>query len=254
MRIDEVPTRLAIIGGGYIAAEFAHVFSALGSEVTVLCTYDRLLRDLDDDLSSALHRGRRSGSGTCGSTSHFASAEQRAGRHPARPPPTARPSTTDLLLVAIGRVPELRPARPGRSAASSCTPTGASWSTSTSARPPTGVWALGDVSSPYQLKHVANHEVRVVAHNLAHPDDLRTTDHRFVPSAVFSHPQLATVGRTEQDLRAAGVRYVSYRAGVRRHRLRLGARGHHQLLQAAGRPGVGPAARRPPARARTRRR
>ena len=54
------------------------------------------------------------------------------------------------------------------------------------------IWALGDVSSDYQLKHVANHEARVVAHNLAHPDDLVESDHRFVPSAVFTHPQLAT--------------------------------------------------------------
>jgi mycothione reductase len=74
-----------------------------------------------------------------------------------------------------------------------------------------GVWALGDVSSPYQLKHVANHEARIVAHNLAHPDDLRRTDHRFVPSAVFSHPQLATVGRTEEELIKSGAPYVTYR-------------------------------------------
>jgi mycothione reductase len=73
-----------------------------------------------------------------------------------------------------------------------------------------GVWALGDVSSPYQLKHVANHEMRVVAHNLAYPDDLRKTDHRFVPSAVFSNPQLASAGATEAELVAAGTRYVTY--------------------------------------------
>ena len=64
--------------------------------------------------------------------------------------------------------------------------------------PADGVFALGDVSSRFQLKHVANRESRVVAHNLLHPDALRRTDHRFVPSAVFTEPQIAAVGRTEQ--------------------------------------------------------
>jgi mycothione reductase len=71
------------------------------------------------------------------------------------------------------------------------------------------IWALGDVSSDYQLKHVANHEARVVAHNLAHPDDLVASDHRFVPSAVFTSPQLASVGLTEEQAVERGIRYVT---------------------------------------------
>ncbi|MGO1562042.1 MAG: FAD-dependent oxidoreductase, partial [Actinomycetaceae bacterium] len=67
-----------------------------------------------------------------------------------------------------------------------------------------GVWALGDVSSPFMLKHVANAEMRAVRHNLLHPDDLRPMPHEHVPSAVFTHPQIATVGMTEQQARAAG--------------------------------------------------
>ena len=51
-----------------------------------------------------------------------------------------------------------------------------------------GVWALGDVSSPYELKHVANAEARCLAHNLAHPDDLRPYPHDWVPAAVFTEP------------------------------------------------------------------
>ena len=72
-----------------------------------------------------------------------------------------------------------------------------------------GVFALGDVSSPYQLKHVANHEARVVQHNLL----LRLGRHRrrwpspttaIVPSAVFTDPQLASVGLTENQAIAQG--------------------------------------------------
>lgn len=64
------------------------------------------------------------------------------------------------------------------------------------------------MSSPYQLKHVANHEARVVQHNLLRDwDDTESmvvTDHRFVPSAVFTDPQLATVGLTENQALAQG--------------------------------------------------
>jgi len=74
--------------------------------------------------------------------------------------------------------------------------------------PVEGIFALGDVSSPHQLKHVANHEAKVVGHNLLHPDAPRRTDHRFVPSAVFTDPQIASVGRTEQACREAGLDYT----------------------------------------------
>ena len=71
-----------------------------------------------------------------------------------------------------------------------------------------GIFALGDASSPFQLKHVANHEAKVVQYNLLHPDAPRRTDHRFVPSAVFTDPQIASVGRTEAQCRAMGLDYV----------------------------------------------
>jgi mycothione reductase len=68
-----------------------------------------------------------------------------------------------------------------------------------------GVWALGDASSADQLKHVANQDARIVAHNLRHPDALRVSNHEHIPSAVFSEPQLATVGLTETQAREQGL-------------------------------------------------
>src|SRR5205814_9643409 len=72
-----------------------------------------------------------------------------------------------------------------------------------------GVWALGDASTEHLLKHVANHEARVVAHNLAHRDAMVASDHRFVPAAVFTNPQIASVGFTEDDAAATGRPYVT---------------------------------------------
>ena len=71
-----------------------------------------------------------------------------------------------------------------------------------------GVWALGDVSSPYQLKHVANAEARAVAANIVSQFEgkapQRTMPHEHVPYAVFTHPQIATVGLNEDQAREQG--------------------------------------------------
>jgi mycothione reductase len=79
--------------------------------------------------------------------------------------------------------------------------------------PVAGVFALGDICSEWQLKHVANHEMRVVKHNLLHPESPIESDHRFVPHAVFTHPQIAGFGKTEQELRESG---ADYRASEQR--------------------------------------
>ena len=96
-----------------------------------------------------------------------------------------QPNTDDLGLDSVGIV--------------SFGLTGISSST-TLAGPRRAIWALGDCSSPFELKHVANAEARTIAHNLAHPDDLRPLPHDWVPSAVFSDPQIASVGARSQDL------------------------------------------------------
>src|SRR5262249_50303626 len=114
----------------------------------------------------------------------------------------------DLLLVATGRTPNSDGLN--LSAAGVAThPDGRVVVDDYQRTSAPGVYALGDVCSPYQLKHVANHEARVVAHNLLHPDALRRADHRFVPSAVFTSPQVATVGLTERECRERGLRYVT---------------------------------------------
>ena len=71
-----------------------------------------------------------------------------------------------------------------------------------------GVWAFGDTANHFQLKHMANAEMRVVRHNLTHPGDPRTLPHTLAPHAVFSDPQVASVGLTEQDARSRGLDHV----------------------------------------------
>ena len=98
-----------------------------------------------------------------------------------------------------------------------------------------GIFALGDICSPWQLKHVANHEMRVVRHNLIHPDAMIRSDHRFVPSAVFTHPQIASVGLTEAEAMQRGARYVAVRYDYAGTAAGWARRGHHGVRQVARR-------------------
>ena len=206
MRLDELPKRLIILGSGFIAAEFAHVFSSLGSQVTVVARSNALLRKLDTEISQRftavasqqwdvrLDAVLTKVSGNEREVSlDFADGSRVSG---------------DVLLVATGRVPNT--ASLGLDVAGIVTHQDGGVTVDAHGRTNVGgVWALGDVSSAHQLKHVANHEARIVAHNLAHPDDLRSFDHRYIPSAVFTSPQIATVGLTEEQLKASGRRFVT---------------------------------------------
>jgi mycothione reductase len=204
MRIDELPARMVILGGGYIAAEFAHVFSALGVEITVVAR-SGLLRHLDETVSGRFTEVAKAHWDV--HTDSVATACSADGDQVRLVLTDGTEVSGDLLLVATGRVPNsdrlnLAAAgvdvhEDGRIVVDAHQRTTAD-----------GIFAMGDVSSEYQLKHVANHEARVVAHNLAEPDAMRESDHRFVPSAVFTEPEIASVGLTEAECREQGRRYV----------------------------------------------
>jgi mycothione reductase len=206
MRLDELPKRLVILGSGFIAAEFAHVFSALGSQVTVVARGNALLRQLDTEISqrfTAIARQKwdvrlNTTLAKVSGNEHEVRLDFADGTH----------AIGDVLLVATGRAPTT--AKLGLDVVGVATHEDGGVTVDVHGRTNVeGVWALGDVSSAHQLKHVANHEARIVAHNLAHPDDLRTFDHCYIPSAVFTSPQIASVGLSEEQLTAQGRRYVT---------------------------------------------
>ncbi|MGU3498135.1 mycothione reductase [Mycobacterium sp. C31M] len=205
MRIETLPEHLAIVGGGFVAAEFAHVFSSLGVKVTVVVRGPGMLTHCDDTICHRFTElagekwDLRTGVNVTGSRPHQGDGvilELDDGTELA----------ADALLVATGRHPngDRLDAELAGVEVNDGMVTVDEYQRTTAR----GVWALGDVSSAYQLKHVANHEMRVVRHNLLRDWDdtaaMVASDHRFVPSAVFTDPQMATVGLTETEAREAG--------------------------------------------------
>lgn len=197
MRIDELPARMVIIGGGYVAAEFAHVFSQLGVDIRLVNLAPRLLDDFDPEISgrfTALARRRWDLR-----LSATITGVRQDGDGVAVLLDDGTTVAGDLLLVAAGRRPDtddlgldlagVRRHDDGRIQVDSYGRTTAP-----------GIWSLGDASSPFELKHVANAEARTLAHNLSCPQDLRPYAHDWVPAAVFTEPQIATVGARQQDL------------------------------------------------------
>jgi len=201
MRLDALPQRLGIIGGGFIAVEMGHVFAALGSSVTIFNRSDRLLRTQDDDVSA-----RFTEIFGCRVELHLDHLPTKVARRDGGIVITCAgvDVTVDELLVATGREPnsDLVDAAAGGIHMHHYGTIGVDEHLQTNLA---GVWAIGDVANEWQLKHVANAEAKVAFWNIAHPEELRTIDYKAVPAAVFSNPQVASVGLTERAARAQGL-------------------------------------------------
>ncbi len=202
MRIDELPRRLGILGGGYVGCELAHVFAAFGSEVVQVEAEDALLAAQDDDVARVFtQQARKRWDVRLGTK---LTEVNRTDDGIVLHLDNGETATVDAVLVAIGRRTnndQLGLAGTGievdsrnRIVVDEYQRAGVD-----------GVWALGDASSPQPLKHVANQDARVVQHNLLHPDAMVESDHSHVPYAVFSSPQVAAVGLTERAARARGI-------------------------------------------------
>lgn len=207
MRLDGLPRSIIILGGGYVAAEFAHVFSAFGCDVTQVVR-SQMLRSHDRDISVAFTAAAvERWTLLMGSEpTAFQAAESGVTMDL-----DGRSIGADVVLVATGRTPNSDRLGLDATGVDVDSESGHIVVDDFQQTVVDGIFALGDISSPWELKHVANHEMRVVRHNLIHPDAMIRSDHRFVPAAVFTHPQIAAVGLTESQAVAHGIDYVTAR-------------------------------------------
>jgi dihydrolipoamide dehydrogenase len=201
----ELPKRLFIYGGGYIAMEFASIYNALGSEVTVMVR-SKVLRKMDGDLGKRIRvalkkRGVEFYEGT---VLEGISATGQGLSLSASGKKGEITLEADMVLVATGNTPcvdGLGLEEAGVSVNSKGIETDEHFRTSLP-----GVYAIGDVKGPPYLAHVASEEGKaVVEHILGHPS--AGVDYAAVPAAVFTIPEAASVGLTEEELKESGEDY-----------------------------------------------
>jgi mycothione reductase len=207
MRLDRLPKSMVVVGGGFIAAEMGFVFSALGCDVTVVQRGPRLLMAEDDDVSAAF-TAQAADRHRLLLDSEVTKAERTAAgvAVTVKGADGTRVVEAEQLLLCAGRTPntDLLDVRTGGLGIDAH---GHLEVDETGATTVPGVWALGDAANHFQLKHMANAEARVIRHNLLHPDTPRRLPALAAPHAVFSEPQVASIGLTERAAREQEIEY-----------------------------------------------
>jgi mycothione reductase len=211
LRLKQQPRTLTFIGGGYITCELAHFYGSLGTEINIIQIKEVLIPKEDKEISHKfteifskkynVYLGYDVESVSKGesNTLHIVAKNKSSGK--------ILELNSEQLLVAVGRVPN--------SDSLDIKKTGVMVDENgfilvdqyleTNIK---GIFALGDVVGRYQFKHNANNEARYAYHNMLVPDIKKLpVDYTVMPHAIFSSPQVAGVGFTEQQLIIKGIDY-----------------------------------------------
>ncbi len=199
----EVPGHLVVIGAGVIGLELGSVWSRLGAKVTVLEYLDRILPGMDVELAGEARKTfeKQGIEFRLGSKVTGARAE---GKGAIVDVVGSEPLRCDRVLLAVGRIPNteglgletvgIAPDAKGRIEVNDHFATSAP-----------GVYAIGDVIKGPMLAHKAEEEGIACVEHLA--TGYGHVDYNSIPSVVYTHPEIASVGRTEEELKAAGIAY-----------------------------------------------
>jgi glutathione reductase (NADPH) len=213
--LDPFPKRLLVVGGGYIACEFASIFNGLGAEVTQVHRGEKLLTGFDDDVRSFIATEmEKTGVKLQLATEVTSIAKTGDGLQVSLKGGNAGPFTVDCVLYATGRVPNTN----GLGLEAANVKLNDKGAIEVNARYQTSVpsiYALGDVTARMQLTPVALGEAMVVVDQLFGAPagkKPRSMSYEFVPTAVFTHPNIGTVGYSEAAARKEFGKVSVYRA------------------------------------------
>ncbi len=200
--LQSCPPRTAIVGSGYIAVELAGMLQALGSEVTLLMRKDQLLRPFDALLREQLmERLREDGITIFTHTQVRAVARRANGALNLHCEGQAGVLHVDALIWAIGRIPNTD-ALNLPMAGVATNPNGSIPTDSFQNTNVPGVYAIGDVTERFHLTPVAIAAGRRLADRLFGGQPERRLPYENIPTVVFSHPPIGTVGLTEEEARS----------------------------------------------------
>jgi glutathione reductase (NADPH) len=227
--LPDLPRRVLVVGGGYIAVEFAGIFEGLGSQVTLAYRGAEILRGFDEDVRRFLDAEMKKKGIEVRLRTDVASIARRAdGALDARLKDGAT-ITVDMVMFATGRIPSTA----GLGLAEAGVTLGPLGEVVVDEQMRTSVphiFAVGDVTHRVQLTPVAIREGAAVATALFGGAE-EIADHTYVPTAVFSQPPIGTVGLTEAEAVAACGTVEVYKADFRPMKNTLGGRDERTLMK-----------------------
>jgi len=227
--LPELPKSIAIAGGGYIAVEFANIFHGLGVETTLVYRGKEILGRFDMDLRRGLHETmERKGIRILCHAIFEEIVKRPDGRLDARLS-DGSVLTADQVMLAIGRTPNTD--NLGLEAAGVKTgKVGEILVDDHSRTNVENIWAIGDVTNRVQLTPVAIHEA-ICFIETAFKNNPRSPDHDLIATAVFSQPEVGTVGLSEDDAIKRFDEIDIYRASFRPMRNILAGRDERMMMK-----------------------
>ncbi|HEY1632863.1 MAG TPA: dihydrolipoyl dehydrogenase [Rhizomicrobium sp.] len=206
LELKSVPRRLLVVGGGYIGLELGSVWRRLGSEVTVVEFLDRITPGLDGEIGKNFQRVLTKQGMKFQLSTKVVGVEKTPSGLSVTVEPAAGGAQSriecDVMLVSIGRVPfasgldtiGVALDRRGRIL------TDAHFKTNVA-----GLWAIGDCREGAMLAHKAEDEAVACIENIA--GKVGHVNYDAIPAVVYTAPEVASVGKTEEELKAAGIAY-----------------------------------------------
>ncbi len=213
LNLEKLPKSLVVVGGGYIACEFGHFFSALGTRVILLEMLPRLLTMEEPEISEIFER-RFSKYAEIHTNHEVVKVAKKDGQKVVsalnRQDNKTYEFTAQEIMLAVGRRSNSDLLKPEKTGVET---DGHGWIKVNEYLETTkpDIWALGDATGKYMFRHTANYESDVVWTN-AFTEHKHPADYHAVPHAVFGYPQVAGVGMTEEEAQTAGYKILVGRA------------------------------------------
>ncbi|MGE5156689.1 MAG: glutathione-disulfide reductase [Gemmatimonas sp.] len=227
--LPELPRRIVIQGGGYIALEFACIFAGFGSDVTVIYRGDNILRGFDDDVRAHV-RSEMEKEGITILTACTVEKVERYGKEYVTHLSNGSSLASEKVMFAIGRHPNVANLGLEKAGVAINPQNGGIAVNEYSQTNVPHIYAIGDVTHRLNLTPVAIREGHAFADTVFGKRDLKV-DHADIPTAVFSQPEVGTVGLTETQARAQFARVDIYKTTFRPIKATLSGRDTRVLMK-----------------------